>query len=242
MSWLFASSQHTDQSSTPKAYNPSAAHQAIFAGTGALAGLASLPIECAWLSLQKSPSSKAVHLFLRGQAPAVIISTGVRFWGFNQIKEKINHDPTDTKPQWLTYSLGGAAGGIGETFAMHLPKDFRNLQAGVTQNQAFLTDWLIPLGTKAARHAAKLSLCFGTFGYLSTTYSELTPLNSFWKCWAMGTCAGGVGTAVMGTIDRMLVKNPPLSAMPKGAMVIGTVISVQVTSAAALLQLWQIEG
>ena len=93
---------------------------------------------------------------------------------------------------------------------------------------------LSALGTQPA----KLFFCFGTYTYLSTTLSprELPP-EPFPYCWAMGAAAGGLGSGIVASrMESIRGRALWAAAVPKGALVIGTVIAVQVTSCAALLQ------
>ena len=89
-----------------------------------------------------------------------------------------------------------------------------------------------------ANQTAKLFFCFGTYTYLSTKlFPEQQPPKPFWKCWLMGALAGGLGSGIAAGAEGIRGSALWRSAMPKGAIMIGTVIAVQVTSCAAILPL-----
>jgi len=88
----------------------------------------------------------------------------------------------------------------------------------------------------AGSQALKLFLCFGTYTFLSTSLSEELPPKPFPICWAMGAVAGGVGSGIVGAlVDGARGRMLWTGVVPRGAVMIGTVISVQVTSCAAIL-------
>lgn len=95
-----------------------------------------------------------------------------------------------------------------------------------------------------AEQSAKLFFCFGSYTALANAWKERQevktkeqvqlPPTPFWKCWGMGAAAGGFGSAIMWMIKEGLPSGKSWRmlgvATGKGALVVGTVISVQVTS------------
>jgi hypothetical protein len=145
-----------------------------------------------------------------------VLRTGVRFWTFDQTRHILApfHLPVS-----LTGGLGGAAGGFNEVL-LHSLIQSRKLPAAAV------------LGAQTLR----LFLCFGTFTFLSTTFSDTLPPKPFWKCWLMGATAGATGSAVVAALEGARGRALWAHAIPRGATTIGTVIAVHVTSCAALLE------
>ena len=193
---------------------PYLSRQATYATTGAFAGACTVPIEIAWqaFSSQKpqSTSSLARHI-----SPPLIYRAGVRFWVFDLTKSQLNHFSI---PIWIKGGLSGAAGGFAEICAQSLIRRRS------------------PTVANLAGQSAKLFLCFGTYTYLSTTFSDNSPPKPFWYCWILGAGAGGFGSTMSARLEGVkgtaLLKGP----LPKGMTVVGTVIAVQVTSCANALQ------
>lgn len=144
-----------------------------------------------------------------------VLRAGVRFWTFDQTRHLLApfHLPVS-----LTGGLGGAAGGFNEVL-LHSLVQSRKLPAAAA------------LGAQTLR----LFLCFGTFTFLSTTFSDTLPPKPFWKCWLMGATAGATGSAVVAALEGARGKALWGHAIPRGAATIGTVIAVHVTSCAALI-------
>jgi hypothetical protein len=130
-----------------------------------------------------------------------VLRAGVRFWTFDQTRHILApfHLPVS-----LVGGLGGAAGGFNEVLLHSLVQSRK-----------------LPAGTALGVQTLRLFLCFGTFTFLSTSFSDTLPPKPFWKCWMMGATAGATGSAVVAALE--------------GAT-IGTVIAVHVTSCAALLE------
>lgn len=192
---------------------PSLTRQAAFFATGALAGTSAVPIEV--LYQRFASSAKHHHVALRYLAPPIIYRAGVRFWSFDLAKSQFEHTST---PTWLRGGISGAVGGFVEVLAQ-----------SVIQRKT-------PDPTAVGDQTAKLFLCFGAYTYLSKTLSpEQSPPKPFWYCWTLGAAAGGAGSAVMSTIHRARSK-ALLGNSFKGACIIGTVIAVQVTSCADVLE------
>lgn len=145
-----------------------------------------------------------------------VFRAGIRFWTFDQTRHLLApfHLPVS-----LVGALGGAAGGFNEVL-LHSLVQSRKLPA------------VTPLGAQTLR----LFLCFGTFTFLSTTFSDTLPPKPFWKCWMMGATAGATGSAVVAALEGARGGALWGHAIPRGAATIGTVIAVHVTSCAALLE------
>lgn len=188
---------------------PSPINQESYFLTGGLAGLATVPIELYY----QRPAS--VVPFLRTAAAAPIYRTGVRFWSFTHVKHQLSGTEL---PVWSIGGLGGAVGGFNEVCV-----------------QSFLNSKL-PQPRALASQSAKLFFCFGTYTFLSTNLSKELPPKPFWWCWMMGVTAGGVGSGIVAAAEGIRGKSLWAVALPRGAITVGTVIAVQVTSCAALLK------
>lgn len=196
---------------------PSAPRQSVFFLTGVLAGAASLPVEGTFLSLLTGqPTYKTGLQHIKTHAPAVLGRTGIRFLSFDHIRtysSQFLHLPTT-----LCGALGGAAGGLNEVVLHSLASTRR-----------------LPTLNAAVSQSGKLFLCFGSYTYLSTTLSpEQLPPKPFWKCWLMGAMAGCVGSGITAAVEGARRK-ALLMATVRGTLVVGTVISVQVSSCGAVL-------
>lgn len=94
----------------------------------------------------------------------------------------------------------------------------------------------VPAAKTLMNQSAKLFLCFGTYTYLSRVVSpETSPPRPFVLCWLLGAVAGGLGSGIVSRAEGVRGKELWRGPVPKGAMVIGTVISVFVTSSKGLL-------
>jgi len=72
--------------------------------------------------------------------------------------------------------------------------------------------------------------------HLSATFAgEELPPRPFWFCWLLGAAAGGFGSGVVARAEGVRGRSLWRRAVPKGALVVGTVIAVQVTSCADLV-------
>lgn len=145
-----------------------------------------------------------------------VLRVGVRFWTFDQTRHVLA--PLNL-PVWLAGGLGGAAGGFNEVL-LHSLLQSRKLPSAMT----------------LAPQTLRLFFCFGTYTFLSTNFSETLPPKPFWYCWMLGATAGATGSAIVAALEGTRGKALWGSAVPRGAAVIGTVIAVQVTSCAKLLE------
>lgn len=194
---------------------PSLARQTTYGLTGALAGTFAVPIDLLW---QRMSSGKPQRLlpFLRNHAPAPIYRAAVRFWAFDVTKSQLQSVPMPTA---IKGGLSGAAGGFAEICAQSLMHRSMPTVAGL------------------ATQSSKLFFCFGTYTHLSTTLSpEQLPPKPFWYCWIMGSTAGALGSGILARVEGIKGKMLWQSAVPKGALTIGTVIAVHVTSCAGILE------
>jgi hypothetical protein len=191
---------------------PSASRQATFFATGVLAGAASLPVETAFLSVVQKNDYTASIKHLRSNFAPVLARTGVRFLSFDHVRTYSSH--FFQLPTTLCGALGGAAGGLNEVL----------LHSMVSNNR-------LPALQAALTQSGKLFMCFGTFTYLSTHLSRELPPRPFWKCWLMGATAGCVGSAITAAVEGARGM-PLMMATLRGTFVIGTVISIHVTSCA----------
>lgn len=201
---------------------PSSTSQTSFFTSGALAGAASLPVELAWISIVQRSSINPTS-FLRSTAPATILKCGTRFWSFDIVRSQLQQH--QHIPVWVKGGLGGAVGGFNEVLLHSL-----------------LSRRKLPYWQALGSQSLKLFFCFGTYTFLSTTLSpQRLPPKPFLWCWLMGPTAGAVGSGIVAALEG--VRGPALwkSAVPRGALTIGTVISVHVTSCAVLLRALAIE-
>jgi hypothetical protein len=197
---------------------PSLSRQATFFVTGALAGAASLPVDAAFVSLSQGSGRVSGIRHIRSNLAPILARTGIRFSSFDHVRTYTSHFLQ--LPTTLCGALGGAAGGFIEVILHSLVSNRR----------------LPPLNA-ALSQSGKLFFCFGTYTYLSTTLSRELPPRPFWKCWLMGATAGFVGSTITAAIEGAR-NRALLLAAGRGSLVIGTVISVQVTSCAAGLSMW----
>lgn len=189
---------------------PPITNQASYFVTGGLAGACTLPIE---LYYQKPAS---IASFLRTAAAAPIYRVGVRFWTFTHVR----HQLADTSlPIWTVGGLGGAAGGFNEV---------------CTQS---MLNGRLPHPRALGSQSLKLFFCFGTYTFLSTSLSDTLPPKPFGWCWMMGLTAGAVGSGIVAALEGVRGKALWAGALPRGSVTVGTVIAVQVTSVAVLLEL-----
>lgn len=117
--------------------------------------------------------------------------------------------------------LSGASGGFAEIVVSSLVS----------------ADPKLPTLGALASQSAKLFFCFGAYTFVSSTYSNDygLPPRPFPVALGMGAMAGGVGSAILAAVEgaRGVVLG---KSILKGALVIGTVISVHVTTCAEMLQ------
>lgn len=160
-----------------------------------------------------------------------IIKPGIRFWAFDLTKSAITTEiPVAVR--------GGLAGAVGGALEMGLTTVYNHYTAA--KPVSFQNDLRITL-----LHSAKLFLCFGSYTYLASTFSDILPPRPFPYCFLLGALAGGFGTTMITPAEvysatRMPLKfgqvlKSALTRAPRGAVGVGTVISVQVTSSAWML-------
>jgi hypothetical protein len=197
---------------------PSLSRQTTFFLTGALAGAASLPVDAAFLPLSQRSGRVSGIGHMRSNLGQILARTGIRFFSFDHVRTYSSHYLR--LPTTLCGALGGAVGGLNEVILHSLISNRR-----------------LPPLQPALSQSGKLFFCFGTYTYLSTTLSRELPPRPFWKCWLMGATAGFVGSTITAAFEGARYRALLLAAA-RGSLVIGTVISVQVTSCAAGLDLW----
>ncbi|KER00120.1 hypothetical protein AUEXF2481DRAFT_118127 [Aureobasidium subglaciale EXF-2481] len=149
-------------------------------------------------------------------ATPLVLRAGIRFWTFDQTRHLLA--PLHL-PVWLIGGLGGAAGGFNEVLLHSLVQSRK-----------------LPSATALGAQTLRLFLCFGTFTYLSTSFSDTLPPKPFWKCWLMGATAGATGSAIVAALEGTSGTALWGRAIPRGAATIGTVIAVHVTSCAKLIE------
>ena len=194
---------------------PSATRQCTYLGTGALAGACTVPIDVVWQRFSSHSPRLAVSL-ARDISPPLIYRAAIRFWIFDLTKSQLNRMNI---PTWTKGGLAGATGGFAEICAQSLFHRSPPTVASLT-NQS-----------------AKLFFCFGTYTWLSTTLSpDQSPPKPFWYCWLLGAAAGGFGSGIIARAEGIKGKALLRGPVPKGMASIGTVIAVQVTSSAAVLE------
>ena len=208
---------HEDLKNVPSSIRggriPTFASQATFFVTGCLAGASTIPIERVW----PLPNPLSAPSAFRATAGPPIYRGGIRFWVFDLTRYRAEPLPV---PVAVKGGVSGAVGGFAEVLAQAVAQRRR------------------PSARSLANQTAKLFFCFGTYTYLSTTLSpEQQPPKPFWKCWLMGAVAGGLGNGIVAGVEGVRGSALWRSAIPKGAVIIGTVIAVQVTSCAAMLPL-----
>ena len=189
---------------------PTPFSQATFFLTGALAGATTIPLEgLLQRFVHRGPTSNPF------MAWTPIYRSGVRFWVFDLARYRVERLPI---PVAIKGGLSGAAGGLAEICAQSL---IRNKPPSMASLKS---------------QSMKLFCCFGTYTFLSTTFSpEQQPPNPFWYCWLMGATAGGLGGGITARVEGVTGSALWKVAFPKAAITIGTVIAVQVTSCAAFL-------
>ncbi|MCJ1405910.1 hypothetical protein MMC11_009141 [Xylographa trunciseda] len=198
---------------------PSLERQLTYLSTGALAGACTLGVELGWQRLASS-TPRANMSFLQANGPTTIGRAGVRFWVFDITKSQMQAARTFSHlPSWTIGGLSGAAGGLAEICAESL---FHRR---------------LPTLAALASQGSKLFLCFGTYTFLSTTFSDELPPRPFWYCWTMGATAGAIGSGIVARVEGVTGRQLWRGAVPKGALAIGTVIAVQVTSCAEGLKM-----
>ena len=184
--------------------------------TGAFAGASALPIDLLWNRFSTSRPN-AYPRPLRAIAIPAVYRGGVRFWAFDHARYRLRSDFSLTP--WLVGGLSGAVGGFAEIC----------VQSALKRN--------IPSVIRLINQSGKLFCCFGSYTYLSTTLSpEQLPPKPFWKCWCMGAMAGGMGSGIVAWFEGLRGRELWRGAVPKGAVGVGTVIAVQVTTCDGMIR------
>lgn len=211
----------------------SISRQAIFFSTGSIAGICSATADYSFdriAAFSRSTPPRPLTALFQSMVPHMI-RPGIRFWGFDIAKTMI-------LPQSLPVSVkGGLAGAAGGFLEMALTNAHSSLASkGPTLVTAARTTLL---------HSCKLFFCFGTYTYLANTYSDQLPPRPFPYCLLLGALAGAFGTTLVTPLEMysaagtrlkpIQVFKTALMRAPRGAVGVGTVIAVQVTSSAWLL-------
>ncbi|MCJ1384379.1 hypothetical protein MMC17_007495 [Xylographa soralifera] len=197
---------------------PSLERQLTYFSTGALAGACTLGVELGWQRIASS-TPRTTMSFLQAHGPAIIGRAGVRFWVFDVVKSQMQATKGfSSLPPWTIGALSGAAGGLAEICAQSL---YHRRP---------------PSRPALASQGSKLFFCFGSYTFLSTTLSNELPPRPFWYCWIMGATAGAIGSGIVARVEGVTGQRLWRGAIPKGALAIGTVIAVQVTSCAEVLK------
>jgi hypothetical protein len=206
--------------------------QFVFFTSGCLAGIATLPVEflISRASVNSGKTSWRQHLPKGALAATTVFRAGVRFCIFDITRTildrqvpRIEFSNIHTRTAFIG-GLSGASGGFAEVFASSLVSGL------VSGSPRFPT-----LGTLASQ-STKLFFCFGTYTFISSTFSREygLPPKPFPVALMMGATAGGVGSAILAAIEGARGLMLGSSAL-RGALVIGTVISVHVTTCAEML-------
>jgi hypothetical protein len=208
---------------------PSLTRQISHITTGALAGAATLPVEALWSQLQRQQTiGQGMPVSRLLPAPAVakttVLRAGTRFWVFDMTRWQLNRY-APTLPAPIVGGLSGAAGGFAEVCL-----------------ESLVLRKTLPAHKTLSSQSAKLFFCFGMYTYLSRVVSpDVSPPRPFVLCWLLGAVAGGFGSGIVSRVEGVRGKELWRGPVPKGAMVIGTVISVFVTSCKGLLD-WVGQG
>lgn len=243
-----ATSQPSIPFFSPYSHRPSTTEQASYGVTGALAGLATLPIEFALASFRSSAiKPPPLSSFLRSHLPHGLYRPAIRFWAFDLARSRILYESSNagvTLPTWVVGGLSGGIGGFMEVFIQHIIRE-KSLSK-------------MPASAPLVEQSAKLFFCFGSYTFLASRWAEREkerlPPTPFWKCWMYDAAAGAFGSSVVwgvkegfdggqwyqdgkrgGGIGGARWLRTLGTTAGKGALVIGTVISVQVTSCRMLL-------
>lgn len=193
---------------------PSPSRQAAYFASGALAGLCgptALQVFTTLTTIHRLPNPKNLKPLLLSPG---LPKAGLRFWTVDQVRARTAH----TLHASLGSTLGGAAAGF-------LEESLHALGCGKR-----------PVARTVISQTLRLGVCFGIVTHLGT---RLTPDSRqprpFWWYWGLGAVAGAVGNGLAsGVVDGVRGRGLVL-AVPRGAVLMGTVVSVQVTSCAGAL-------
>ena len=222
---------NTSVHGNPEQLRPSqsfSSRQSVFFTSGCLAGIATLPVEVliSRASVNSGKTSWRQHLPKGALAATTVFRAGVRFCIFDITRAILDrHVPRSNFPSTHARTafiggLSGASGGFAEVMASSLVSGFPRFPT---------------LGALASQ-STKLFFCFGTYTFISSTLSKEygLPPKPFPVALVMGATAGGVGSAILAAVEGARGLMLGGSAL-RGALVIGTVISVHVTTCAAML-------
>lgn len=134
---------------------------------------------------------------------APVYRASVRFWIFDIARSGLQASPTTAQlPVAIKGGIAGAAGGFSEILIQSLINRSR------------------PPVHELASQSGRLFLCFGSYTWLSTTFSDVLPPKPFWKCWLMGVAAGTFGNGIIAAMEG--ARGPQLwrAALPKGSLLI----------------------
>ena len=187
-----------------------------------------MPVEglISQVSLNSGKTFWRQHLPTGALAATTIFRAGARFCVFDVTRTILEREfprfdlPNPYVRTAFIGGLSGASGGFAEVFASSL----------VSRYPSYPT-----LGALTSQ-STKLFFCFGTYTFISSKFSKEygLPPKPFPVAFIMGAAAGGVGSAILAAIEGargFVLRNSAL----RGALVIGTVISVHVTTCAEML-------
>jgi hypothetical protein len=205
------------------------ARQSVFFVSGCLAGIATLPVESIYARLSSSSRLTPLSSHLPKAVPAAttIFRAGTRFVVFDIARTILDRNlpsPRYSNPKFRTSIIGGLSGASGGF-------------AEVLISSLLSTQPRLPTSSALAAQSSRLFFCFGTYTFISNMYMKDygLPPRPFPVALAMGATAGGIGIAIAAAIEGARGSLLRSSAL-KGALVIGTVISVHVTTCANMLE------
>lgn len=205
--------------------------------TGSLAGACSATTDFGFdkISAQiRGTPSRSMQALVQSMLPH-LVRPGLRFWGFDLAKRTL-------LPESLPVSLqGGLAGATGGFLEMASANAYAAMKAHSSKRST-----LEVMARTTLLHSGKLFLCFGSYTYLANTFSESLPPKPFPYCLFLGAVAGAFGTTSISPLEMYTaskvrlslgqVIRTAISRAPRGAVGVGTVIAVQVTSSAWILE------
>ena len=175
---------------------------------------------------QTQPTSRALLRTVVVDSAWAFGRGAVRFGVFERTKVLLQKDPTTAAlPVWVKGALAGASGGF-----------FENIIQVVGDRR-------LPAAKAVAASTSRTFFGFGTFTYLwASEFASHQPretLNTepprpFWRCWSYAGVAGAVASTIVSGAEGFRGRALAL-AIPRGTLMMGTVISVQVTLCAELL-------
>lgn len=82
--------------------------------------------------------------------------------------------------------------------------------------QALVMQRRLPRAGELASQSGRLFLCFGSYTYLATTFSDQLPPKPFWKCWLLGAAAGAFGNTIIAAAEGARGSQLWRLTLPKG--------------------------